>query len=186
MNPRDELVQGATVWLTGLPSAGKSTIAEAAAALLAAQDVRVQVLDGDAMRRTLCSDLGFSAGDRHTNVRRVGFVSELLSRHGVIVLVPVIAPYRLSREEVREHHRQQETRYIEVYVDAPVSICMQRDVKGLYKKHRAGELKGLTGMDDPYEAPLCPELHLRTDQMSVDEAAKTVLALLGQTREAGT
>lgn len=161
---------GATVWLTGLPSAGKSTIALALADRLRREGHRVEVLDGDEVRRNLTADLGFSREDRIENVRRVGFVASLLARNGVKVLCPVIAPYAESRLWVRERHRETGARYLEVHVATPVAICADRDVKGLYARQRAGELSGLTGVDDPYEPPENPELRLETQRLTVEQS----------------
>jgi len=165
-----------TVWLTGLPSAGKSTLATHAAAVLTAQERRVQVLDGDELRRNLCADLGYSPADRDTNVRRVGYVARLLAANGVVVLVSVIAPYARSRAAVRAAHEEYGVRYLEVYVATPIAVCAERDVNGLYAKQRAGELTGLTGVDDPYEPPEAPDLRLDTSGRSI---ADSVTSLLG-------
>ncbi|MCF6526662.1 adenylyl-sulfate kinase, partial [Streptomyces sp. JJ36] len=141
---------GATVWLTGLPSAGKTTIARALAERLAGEGHRVEVLDGDEIRTFLSAGLGFSREDRETNVQRIGFVARLLASHGVKALVPVIAPYADSREAVRKRHQAAGTPFLEVHVATPVEVCSERDVKGLYARQAAGELSGLTGVDDPY------------------------------------
>lgn len=170
--------EGITVWLTGLPSAGKSTIARGIADRLRAAGRRAQVLDGDEMRRNLTRDLGFSRADREENVRRIGFVAKMLSANGVVTLVPVIAPYASSRDEVRALHKEDGVDYVEVYVAAPVDVCSSRDVKGLYAKQRAGELRGLTGVDDPYEPPLAAELLLRTQSQSVAESIDAVYTFL--------
>ncbi|MDT0266320.1 adenylyl-sulfate kinase [Streptomyces sp. DSM 44915] len=175
-----ETNRGATVWLTGLPSAGKTTIARALADRLVEAGRRVEVLDGDEIREFLSAGLGFSREDRHTNVRRIGFVAELLASHGVTVLVPVIAPYADSREAVRKHHDAAGTRYLEVHVATPVEVCSERDVKGLYAKQASGELTGLTGVDDPYEAPEAPELRIETHRQSVTESAAALHALLAE------
>ncbi|MBD0736973.1 adenylyl-sulfate kinase [Streptomyces sp. CBMA29] len=172
------MTTGATVWLTGLPSAGKTTIAYALAERLRAQGRRVEVLDGDEIREFLSAGLGFSREDRHTNVQRIGFVAELLASHGVLALVPVIAPYTDSREAVRKRHQQQGTGYVEVHVATPVEVCSVRDVKGLYAKQAAGELTGLTGVDDPYEIPADPDLRIETDGRTVEESASVLHALL--------
>ncbi|MEW2520750.1 adenylyl-sulfate kinase [Actinacidiphila alni] len=172
------MTTGATVWLTGLPSAGKTTIAYALAERLRAAGRTVEVLDGDEIREFLSAGLGFSREDRHTNVQRIGFVAELLASHGVLVLVPVIAPYADSREAVRKRHQQQGTGYVEVHVATPVEVCSVRDVKGLYAKQAAGELTGLTGVDDPYEAPQDPDLRIETEGRTVEESAAVVHALL--------
>ncbi|MDX6312433.1 MAG: adenylylsulfate kinase [Streptomyces sp.] len=170
--------QGATVWLTGLPSAGKTTIAYALAERLRGDGHRVEVLDGDEIREFLSSGLGFTREDRHTNVQRIGFVAELLASNGVKVLVPVIAPYADSREAVRKRHQAQGTTYLEVHVATPVDVCSVRDVKGLYAKQAAGEISGLTGVDDPYEAPETPDLRLQTQDHTVEDSAAVLTALL--------
>ncbi|WP_228984214.1 adenylyl-sulfate kinase [Streptomyces sp. DH12] len=174
----EENVTGATIWLTGLPSAGKTTIAHALAERLRAEGRRVEVLDGDEIREFLSAGLGFGREDRDTNVRRIGFVAELLASNGVQVLVPVIAPYADSREAVRKRHRAEGTPYVEVHVATPVEVCSERDVKGLYAKQAAGEISGLTGVDDPYEAPDDPDLRIESQHQSVQESAAAVHALL--------
>jgi adenylylsulfate kinase len=174
---------GATVWLTGLPSAGKTTIATALAERLRADGRRVEVLDGDEIREFLSAGLGFSREDRHTNVQRIGFVAELLASHGVLVLVPVIAPYADSREAVRKRHQARATDYVEVHVATPVDVCSDRDVKGLYAKQAAGELSGLTGVDDPYEEPQAPDLRIQTQGSTVEQS---VAALYAHLVERGT
>ncbi|MER7937006.1 adenylyl-sulfate kinase [Streptomyces sp. NPDC093272] len=170
--------QGATVWLTGLPSAGKTTIARLLGDRLKAQGHRVEVLDGDEIRRFLSAGLGFSREDRNTNVQRIGLVSEVLARNGVLSVVPVIAPYADSREAVRVRHEKSGTPYLEVHVATPVEVCSERDVKGLYARQAAGELSGLTGVDDPYEPPADPALVLRTEDQTPQESADAVHALL--------
>jgi adenylylsulfate kinase len=170
--------QGATIWLTGLPSAGKTTIAYALAERLCGEGHRVEVLDGDEIREFLSAGLGFTAEDRHTNVQRIGFVAELLASNGVKVLVPVIAPYERSREAVRKRHEAAGTTYLEVHVATPVEVCSVRDVKGLYAKQAAGELSGLTGVDDPYEVPAAPDLRIEAHAQSVDRSAAALRALL--------
>lgn len=170
--------QGATVWLTGLPSAGKTTIAYALAERLRAEGHRVEVLDGDEIREFLSAGLGFSREDRHTNVQRIGFVAELLASNGVKALVPVIAPFADSREAVRKRHAAVETNYLEVHVATPVEVCSERDVKGLYAKQAAGEISGLTGVDDPYEAPESPNLRIESHTQTVQESASALHALL--------
>ncbi|MCK1797121.1 adenylyl-sulfate kinase [Streptomyces sp. XM4193] len=169
---------GVTVWLTGLPSAGKSTLARELAPRLRAGGRRVEVLDGDEIREFLSAGLGFSREDRHTNVQRIGFVAQLLASHGVTVLVPVIAPYAESREAVRERHRAAGTAYLEVHVATPVEVCSVRDVKGLYAKQAGGEITGLTGVDDPYEAPVDPDLRIAAHEQSVSESAAALESLL--------
>lgn len=174
----DAADRGATIWLTGLPSAGKTTIAQALATRLRAKGHRVEVLDGDEIRTELTADLGFSREDRIANVRRIGFVAAALARHGVKAVAPVIAPYRESRDAVRARHEAHGLTYVEVHVATAVEACAERDVKGLYAKQRAGEVVGLTGVDDPYEEPLAPELRLDTTGRTVDETVDALLAAL--------
>ena len=169
---------GCTVWLTGLPSAGKTTIARALADRLKVDGRRAEVLDGDDLRTHLTADLGFSREDRDTNVRRVGFVARLLARNGVTVLVPVIAPYASARAQVRADHAADGAAFVEVYVATPLDVCEDRDVKGLYAKQRAGEISGLTGVDDPYEIPEEPDLQLDTSGLTIEQAAAHVHATL--------
>jgi adenylylsulfate kinase len=169
MSTGRRLAEGVTVWLTGLPSAGKTTLARDLEKRLLDEGHRVEVLDGDLVRTYLTADLGFSRRDRDENVRRIGFVAHLLSRNGVVVLCSVISPYRAARDEIRELHAG---RFLEVHVSAPVEVCARRDVKGLYARQRAGDITGLTGVDDPYEPPLAPELvvptHTQSPAASVD------------------
>ena len=178
---------GATVWLTGLSGAGKTTVAEALAERLRSEGRAVEVLDGDELRTNLSAGLGFSREDRSTHVRRVGFVAELLARHGVVSLVPVIAPYADARADVRAHHDKQGTPYVEVHVATPLAECARRDVKGLYAKAQAGELTGMTGVDDPYEEPEEPDLRLDTTGVPLSEAVDRVHRLLSvSTTEEGS
>ncbi|GGN74802.1 adenylyl-sulfate kinase [Streptomyces albiflavescens] len=169
---------GATVWLTGLPSSGKTTVARTAAEVLRRDGRRVEVLDGDELRRTLTGDLGYSREDRHRNVERVGRVAQVLARNGVLTLVPVIAPYADSRALVRDLHRESRTAFLEIHVAAPVEVCSVRDVKGLYARRAAGEINGLTGVDDPYEEPSAPDLRIDSHTESVDRSVAVLLALL--------
>ncbi|MEU1849654.1 adenylyl-sulfate kinase [Streptomyces sp. NPDC019990] len=169
---------GATVWLTGLPSSGKTTVARAAAAVLRRDGRRVEVLDGDELRRTLSGDLGYSREDRHRNVERIGRVAQVLARNGVLTLVPVIAPYADSRALVHDLHRESRTAFLEIHVAAPVEVCSVRDVKGLYARRAAGEISGLTGVDDPYEEPQAPDLRIDSHTESVDRSVAALLALL--------
>jgi adenylylsulfate kinase len=171
-------VRGGTVWLTGLPSAGKSTLAAAVAASLRAGGRAVEVLDGDEVRRQLAGELGFSRRDRDLNVARIGYLAELLARNGVLVLVAAIAPYAEARGAVRKAHEQSGTDFLEVHVATPVSICQERDVKGLYARRAQGLISGLTGVDDPYEVPERPELSLDTSGRSVAESAEAVRLLI--------
>ncbi|MEY3297249.1 MAG: putative adenylyl-sulfate kinase [Cyanobacteriota bacterium] len=166
--------RGVTIWFTGLSGSGKSTIAHALEAELRRQGYGLEILDGDIVRTNLTKGLGFSREDRDENIRRIGFVAHLLTRNGVIVLVSAISPYREIRDEVRERIDD----FVEVYVDAPLEVCEGRDVKGLYKRARAGEIKQFTGIDDPYEAPLNPEVHCHTDQETVEDSVAKVMAKL--------
>jgi adenylylsulfate kinase len=171
-HPRSLLAGGATIWFTGLPSSGKTTLAHALAKRLAdAGFERVEVLDGDIAREHLTKGLGFSREDRAENVRRIGWVASLLARNGVVVLASVISPYREVRDEVRDMHAG---RFVEVHVATPVEVCAERDVKGLYAKQRSGEIRGLTGVDDPYEPPLHPEVVVPTHEQSVEESVELV------------
>jgi len=165
---------GVTVWLTGLSGAGKSTIADALAARLGAHGRRVEVLDGDEVRRNLSVGLGYSKEDRDTNIRRIGFVAELLTRNGVIVIVAAISPYRAVRDEV--HHRI--ARFVEVHVDCPIEVLTERDVKGLYRRALAGEIEHFTGITDPYEAPEHPDVRVDTSVETIDESVAKVLDAL--------
>ncbi len=168
---------GVTIWLTGLPSSGKTTIARELEKRFLDAGRRVEVLDGDVVRTHLTKGLGFSREDRDENVRRIGFVANLLSRNGVVVLCSVISPYRAVRDEVRALH---EGRYVEVHVATPVDVCAARDVKGLYAKQAAGEISGLTGVDDPYEAPLAAEVTVPTQDQTVEQSVDAVWEVVGR------
>lgn len=163
--------RGVTVWFTGLSGAGKTTISQAVAEKLRLQGHTLEILDGDIVRENLTKGLGFSKADRDENIRRIGFVSRLLTRNGVIVLVSAISPY----SEIREEVKQKIGDFVEVYVNAPLAVCEERDVKGLYKRARAGEIKNFTGIDDPYEAPFKPNLECRTDLEDLEESVAKVL-----------
>ncbi len=167
--------RGFCLWLTGLSGAGKSTLAELLVGELAHREVRTELLDGDIVRTNLSKGLGFSKEDRDTNILRIGFVAHLLQRNGVGVVVSAISPYKDVRNQCRAMMGED---FIEIYVNAPLDVCESRDVKGLYAKARAGELKGFTGIDDPYEPPDHPELELRTDALSPTECLAKVLGLL--------
>jgi adenylyl-sulfate kinase len=162
--------KGFTLWLTGMSGAGKSTIADELMAGFHAAGARVELLDGDVVRTNLSQGLGFSREDRDTNIRRIGFVSELLSRNGVIVVVAAISPYRSTREEVKARIGN----FVEVYVDCPVEVLAARDVKGLYKKALAGEVENFTGISDPYEPPGNPDVVVRSDRESLRESVDKI------------
>jgi adenylylsulfate kinase len=162
--------KGFTLWFTGLSGAGKSTISERIYDRLRAEGAKVELLDGDVVRTHLSKGLGFSKEDRDTNIRRIGFVSELLSRNGVIALVAAISPYREVREEVRGRIGN----FIEIHVHCPVEVLAQRDVKGLYKKALAGEIGSFTGVSDPYEPPADPEVTIDSSKESVDASVEKV------------
>lgn len=165
---------GLTVWFTGLSAAGKTTLSQAVRERLLAMGYQAELLDGDAFRRHLSKDLGFSRQDRDENIRRIGFVAELLTRNGGIALVAAISPYRAVRDELRARIGN----FVEVYVNAPLEVCEQRDLKGLYKKARAGQISGVTGIDDPYEPPLDPEVECLTGRESLAESVEKVLRRL--------
>ena len=180
---RDERVgalgnRGATIWFTGLSGSGKSTVAAACERLLVADGRPAYLLDGDNLRHGLNGDLGFSAADRDENVRRVAEVARLFADAGVVALVPLISPYREARRRARALHEAAEVPFLEVFLDTPLEVCEERDPKGLYAKARAGELTGMTGIDDPYEAPESPDLIITPDDGRAVAAATRVLALL--------
>ena len=164
------------LWFTGLPSSGKSTIANELEKKLITMGARTYILDGDNVRMGLCKDLGFSEADRGENIRRIGEVSKLFVDAGCIVLSAFVSPYIKDRDAVRELAEDGE--FVEVFVDAPLEVCEERDVKGLYKKARAGIIKGFTGIDDPYEAPLNPEITIDTSKLSLEEGVNVLLAYL--------
>ncbi len=167
--------KGFTIWLTGLPRAGKSTIASLVAGRLRALGVdRVELLDGDEVREGLCRDLGFSRADREENIHRITFVSKVLTRNGVAVLVAAISPYRASRERAREEIQS----FVEIWCKASVDACAARDYKGLYEKARRGEIDNLTGVNDPYEEPEDADLVLQTDAEAPERSADRVIELL--------
>lgn len=167
---------GAVLWFTGLSGSGKSTVARRVERMLLDRDVHVTVLDGDNVRHGLCRDLGFAPEDRAENIRRVGEVCGLFARANVVSLAAFVSPYQADRAKVRA--LMGDGRFLEVFVDTPLEICEQRDPKGLYRKARAGELRGFTGIDAPYEAPTAPEIHLHTEGQTVDESAQDVVDAL--------
>lgn len=166
---------GLTIWFTGLSGAGKSTISEILERELRAAGRKVEVLDGDVVRTHLSKGLGFSKEDRDTNIRRIGWVCEVLSRNDVFAIAAAISPYRAVRDEIRERHQG---RFFEVFIDVPLEVAIERDTKGLYKKALAGELKGFTGIDDPYEAPESPHLRLRPEDGDAAQQALLVVDLV--------
>ena len=170
---------GATVWFTGLSGSGKSTVAAEVERSLVAAGRPAYLLDGDNLRHGLNADLGFSAGDRTENIRRVGEVARLFADAGVVALVPVISPYAADRDRARSVHEAAGLRFVEVWVDTPLDVCEARDPKGLYAKARAGEITGFTGIDDPYEPPVHPDLRLVPADGDPAAQAALVLRLLG-------
>lgn len=168
-------LKGFTVWFTGLSGAGKTTLAQSLVPELRARGLNVEVLDGDEVRTNLSKGLGFSKEDRDTNIRRIGYVSRLLARNGVAVISAAISPYREIRDEVRQTIEAEGVEFIEVYVKCPLGVLTERDVKGLYQKALAGEIKGFTGVSDPYEEPLDPEIVVETDRESVPFSARKIL-----------
>ena len=166
---------GFTLWFTGLSGAGKTTISEVVEKELRERLGKVEVLDGDIVRTNLSKGLGFSRADRDTNILRIGFVAKLLTRNGVAMIVSAISPYKEARDMVRREIGED---FIEVFVDCPVDVCARRDVKGLYKKAFAGEIEQFTGVSDPYEPPVAPELVLRTDEEEPHDSARKVIAKL--------
>ena len=166
---------GATIWFTGLSGSGKSTIAIALEHALYQLGKLSYRLDGDNVRLGINKNLGFSEADRTENIRRIGEVAKLFGDAGVIALSSFISPYKGDRNEVRELHEKAGLEFIEVFVDCSLAVAEERDPKGLYKKARAGEIKNFTGIDDPYEAPIDPEIHLHTDQMTLEQEVQLVL-----------
>ncbi len=170
--------RGATVWFTGLSGSGKSSVAVAVERSLVTSGRLAYVLDGDNVRHGLNGDLGFSAADRNENVRRVAEVGRLLADAGAVSLIPLVSPYRAARANARALHEAAQIPFIEVFVDTPLDVCEKRDSKGLYARARAGEISGFTGIDDPYEPPLDPELRLVPDDGDAQAMAAMVISLL--------
>ncbi len=166
---------GLTMWLTGLSGSGKSTLAYAVEESLIEAGRAAYVLDGDNLRHGINADLGFGKADRTENVRRVGEIARLMADAGLVVLVPVISPYRSDRDGVRQAHDSIGLRFVEAFVDTPLEVCEARDPKGLYARARAGEISGMTGIDDPYEAPESPDVRVDTSQVSVDGAVQMLI-----------
>ena len=180
MQDRHNLIRqkGATLWMTGLSGSGKSTISVALERSLFEKGILSYRLDGDNIRLGINKNLGFSADDRKENIRRIGEVSKLFTDAGIITLASFISPYRKDREEVRKIHEDSGLTFVEIFIDCSLESAEERDPKGLYKKARNGEIKNFTGIDDPYEAPTNPEIHLISDEMSLDDEIKTVLNYL--------
>ena len=172
--------QGFTLWLTGMSGAGKSTLTGRLEAVFKERGLKVELLDGDEVRTHLSKGLTFSKEDRDINVRRIGYVARLLARNGVIALTAAISPYRETRDAVRAEHDADAVPFVEVYAEASVEALVARDVKGLYKKALAGEIAHFTGISDPYEAPLTPEVTVRTDRDTIDKSTDEILAVLKQ------
>lgn len=175
-------MEGFTVWFTGLPSAGKTTIATLLAGHLRERGCRVELLDGDECRRNLSAGLGYSRQDRDANIKRIAYVCKLLARHGVVAIAAAISPYRAARERARAELG----RFVEVYVKCPVQVCIARDVKGLYRRALAGEIPNFTGVSDPYEEPLSPEVVLETDKESAHESLARLVRRLAELGFLGT
>jgi len=173
-NAKSKGQKGFTLWFTGLPCSGKTAVADKVAEVLREHGLKVERLDGDIVRKSLTRDLGYSKEDRNENIRRVTFVAKLLTRNGVAVLTAFISPYR----EIREHARQEIGNFIEVYVKCPVEVCIERDTKGMYEKAQKGEIKEFTGISDPYEEPLEPEILLETDKETLEESTNRVIQRL--------
>ncbi len=170
--------QGASLWLTGLSASGKSTVAMALEKLLLSRGKHAYCLDGDNIRHGLNKNLGFSAEDRAENIRRIGEVTKLFADSGMISINSFISPYRVDRDQARAAHEESKIPFFEVFVHCPLEEAEKRDPKGLYKKARAGEIKGFTGIDDPYEAPESPEIVLNTHEQSVEESALALMKML--------
>ncbi len=167
--------KGFTIWFTGLSGAGKSTLSQAIAEELRTHGCKVEILDGDVVRTHLSKGLGFSKEDRDTNVRRIGWVCQLLARNDVVAIAAAISPYREVRDEVRAMHN---SNFVEVYVECPIDVLAARDVKGLYQKALAGEIQNFTGISDPYEPPLAPDVTIHSDRESADESAAKIMDVL--------
>lgn len=176
--PRNKGHKGMVIWLTGLSGAGKTTLARSLSRQLAAAGLLVETLDGDEVRENLSRGLGFSQEDRNTNINRIGFVARLLARNGVVVLGAAISPYRQSRGDVRRRIEADDVRFIEVFVRCPLETLVERDVKGLYAKALAGEIEHFTGVSDPYEEPLAPDITVDSSVESIEESAAKILSYL--------
>lgn len=170
--------QGCTLWLTGLSGSGKSTVGVALEQALNARGVLSYRLDGDNVRHGLNANLGFGADDRKENIRRIGEVAKLFADAGVVTISSFISPYQADRDQVRKIHEDAGLKFLEVFINTPIEICEQRDPKGLYKKARAGEIKGFTGIDDPYELPTKPEIEVKTGELSIEQCANQLVDAL--------
>ena len=170
--------KGFTLWFTGLSGAGKSTLSSPIAARLRDHGLKVEVLDGDEVRTHLSKGLGFSKEDRDTNIRRIGWVAKTLSKHGVVAITAAISPYKDIRNEVRDHVTKAGAGFVEIYVHCPIDVLAERDVKGLYKKAIAGEIKNFTGVSDPYEAPDNADVTVDSSKESIEESVAKIMAKL--------
>jgi adenylylsulfate kinase len=170
--------KGFILWFTGLSGSGKSTLSERIARVFRSRGYNVEVLDGDEVRTHLSKGLSFSKADRDINVRRIGFVARLLARNGVISITAAISPYREIRDEIRSDAKRDGAAFVEVFTDCPIETLVKRDIKGLYKKALAGELDHFTGVTDPYEPPLSPDVHIHSERESVDDSEAKILAFL--------
>lgn len=166
---------GVVLWFTGLPGAGKTTLSQLVGLEFQNRGKAIEILDGDAVRHNLSKDLGFTRNDREENIRRIGFVTELLTRNGINVIVAAVSPYRSMRDHIRSDHLG---RFVEVFVDCPIDILIQRDRRGIYRRALAGEVARFTGVSDPYEPPTAPEIHVRTDTASPEESAASIVGWL--------
>ena len=178
-------MKGFTLWFTGLPSSGKSTLARRVEEILLERGMNVEVLDGDEVRTHLSKGLGFSKEDRDTNIRRIGFVAELLAKHGVVAITAAISPYRDIRDEVRQKVTRHGAGFCEVYVACPIEVLAERDVKGLYKKALAGEIKNFTGVSDPYEPPVSPEVTIDSSAERIEDSVEKIMGALKRLRYVG-
>ena len=174
-------LHGCSIWLTGLSGSGKSSICDAVSIDLLKRKVPFSVLDGDNVRHGLSADLSLSDSDRRENIRRLGEAALLLADAGLVVLVAAVSPFAVDRNKVRLRHETVGLQFHEVFVDAPIEVCESRDPKSIYARFRDGEISGLTGIDAPYEAPIDPELHLKTSELSVEESCRRIMGLLRHT-----
>jgi len=174
-------LHGCSIWLTGLSGSGKSSLCDAVSVELLKRKVPFSVLDGDNVRHGLSADLSLSESDRRENIRRLGEAALLLADAGLVVLVAAVSPFAVDRNKVRLRHETVGLQFHEVFVDAPIEVCESRDPKSIYARFRDGEISGLTGIDAPYEAPIDPELHLKTSELSVEESCRRIMDLIRQT-----